>query len=88
MKKTTKKFDYIVDLTKIEHLSDIAPTFALAKHSAHLPLTDEELTDICIAVLDEFRPKVTVAYVCECKCNQKKPNIFKRFWNWLRGKKN
>ena len=86
MKKTTKKFDYIVDLTKIEHLSEIAPTFALAKHSAHLPLTDEELADICIAVLDEFQPKVTVAYVC--KCNQKKPNIFKRFWNWLRGKKN
>ena len=77
MKKKTFKPSYVVDLDEIETLADIPVVFALAKHNAHLALTDEELQDI----IDAATPKITFIY-CKCECAKKKP-WYKRFWNWL-----
>lgn len=86
MKKISKKqkYSYIVDLRNIKTLSDIAPMWAFAKHEAGLALSDEELSDICAYVYDEFMPKITVVIneKCGCKCCKNTP-WYKRFWNWL-----
>jgi len=74
------KPSYIVDLDEIETLSDIAVTFALAKHNAGLPLTDEDLTDIIEYAVKYARPLV---FICECKCEKKTP-WYKRLWNKLK----
>ena len=80
MKKIAKKkYSYVVDLDKIEVLSDIAPAFALAKHNAGLALTNDELADICTYMIDMFGPKI---YVVNCECKKKQP-WYKRFWHWL-----
>ena len=81
MKKIAKKkYSYIVNLDNIEVLDDIAPVFALAKHKAGLALTDDELADICVYMIDAFGPRVCVV---NCACGKKKLPWYKRFWRWL-----
>lgn len=82
-KKTTKKVKpvYTVDLRDIETLSDIDLVFGVAKHDAHLPLTDNELK----AIIEEFGTKITFVY-CDSSCKKKKLPWYKRFWNWIRRK--
>lgn len=88
MKKSTKEFKptYVVNIDEIEYLEDIPSVWALAKQDAGLPLTDEELTDICVRVCREMRPIITVVG-CNCDCVTKKEPWYKRFWNWLTRKK-
>lgn len=86
--KKTKNPSYIVDLTKVTHLEDIDVAFGLAKHNAGLAISDEELAAIILDVYKKFGPKITIVNCdCEYPKPKKKSNIFKRFWNWLRGKK-
>lgn len=87
MKKTKKEFkpSYIVNLDEIEHLDDIALVFALAKHNAGLPLTDQDLWDIIDHVAYNVRPHICI---CNCICTMKKKlPWYKRFWRWLTRKK-
>ena len=82
MRKIAKqKYSYVVDLSTIETLEDVAPMWAFAKHKAGLALTDDELAEICAYTYREIGPKVTVVKMCECKC--KKQPWYKRFWHWL-----
>lgn len=86
MKKTnkTKKYDYVVDLSKIKTLSDVYPCWAFTRHRAGLVLSDEELADICLEVMYETYPiccvPVTVNWV---ELETKKTPWYKRAWNWL-----
>lgn len=52
MKKNTKKYIYVVDITEIETLGDIDVVFALAKQNAGLHITDEELMDIVMYAVE------------------------------------
>ena len=84
MKKTTKKFKptYLVELDNIKVLDDIDFEWAMAKHEAHLALTDDEL----VAIVERARMKVFVVFG---QCNvtpKKKAPWYKRFWKWLRRK--
>lgn len=86
MKKIKKqKYSYIVDMSEIESLDDIAVVFALSKHNAGLTLSDNELFDIIEWTALKCAPVIKVCLVdCTCKCakEEKKP-WYKRFWNWL-----
>lgn len=88
-KKTSKvkstTVDYIVDLRNIESAQDVYLAFAVAKINAHL--TQNELD----AFVDTIQPKFYIvhgprpAVITEPNA-EKKPNIFKRVWNWITGK--
>lgn len=86
-KKTSKvkstTVDYIVDLRNIESAQDVYLAFAVAKINAHL--TQNELD----AFVDTIQPKFYIVYGSEPTEEvepKKKPNIFKRVWNWITGK--
>lgn len=89
-KKTSKvkstTVDYIVDMRGIESAQDAYLAFALAKINAHL--TQPELD----AFIDAVRPKFYIMYgpqpavIADKHTSGKKPNIFKRVWNWITGK--
>ena len=86
-KKTSKvkstTVDYIVDLRNIESAHDVYLAFAAAKINAHL--TQNELD----AFVDTIQPKFYIVYGSEPTEEvepKKKPNIFKRVWNWITGK--
>lgn len=86
-KKTSKvkstTVDYIVDLRNIESAQDVYLAFAAAKINAHL--TQNELD----AFIDTIQPKFYIVYEAEPTKDvepKKKPNIFKRVWNWITGK--
>lgn len=89
MKKISKTYrpSYIVDIRDIEHLDDIAITFTLAKHNAGLPLNDEDIMNIVDHVVSNIQPEVCIYNIECCECEVRKP-WYKRFWNWLTGKKN
>ena len=87
-KKVSKKsttVDYLVDLTNAQTAEDVYLSFALAKVDGNF--TQNEVN----ALTDTITPKIYIVYENECKCDccekpVKKPNIFKRFWNWVTGK--
>lgn len=87
-KKITTKPDYIVDVTKCETLDDVKLAFATAKKNAGVPLTDENIQAFIDNAISNIKPIVCAAVIDVEIEEKKKPNIFKRFWNWLRGKKN
>lgn len=84
-KVTSTTVDYIVDMRGVECAQDAYLAFALAKINAHL--TQPEFD----AFVDAVRPKFYIMYgprpavITESKA-EKKPNIFKRVWNWITGK--
>ena len=78
VKSTT--VDYIVDLTNAQSAQDAYLAFAVAKLNAYL--TQAELD----AFLDEVTPKIYICFDNTPKKAEKKPNIFKRVWNWITGK--
>lgn len=84
-KKTnkTKKYDYVVNLSKIKHIDDINPCWAFARHRAGLPLSDDELADICMSVLEDIVPPVIAINICNCEDTTKNTPWYKRVWNWL-----
>lgn len=84
--RTSKKsttVDYIVDITNAQSAADVYKTIAAAK------LSQFEMN----ALIEDVTPQIYIVYekcAC-CNCEQqpgieKKPNIFKRFWNWVTGK--
>lgn len=80
VKKSTT-VDYIVDITNAQSAADVYLTIAAAK------LSQNEFD----VLADRVAPQVTFQIVqCPCHCVdklvEKKPNIFKRFWNWVTGK--
>ena len=81
VKKSTT-VDYIVDITNAQSAADVYKTMAAAK------LSQFELN----ALVEDLTPQIYIVYEtcpCNCACQQKaakKPNIFKRFWNWVTGK--
>lgn len=85
-KVTSTTVDYIVDMRGVECAQDAYLAFALAKINAHL--TQPELD----AFIDAVRPKFYIMYGPQPAVNvdrattNKKPNIFKRVWNWITGK--
>lgn len=79
-KTKTKKFDLDIDLTDAETAFDVYKIFGEAKINKYL--TDTEINN------------VTSTSLLKCVCTisgtivpEKKPNIFKRFWNWITRKK-
>ncbi len=88
-KKTNKvkstTVDYIVDMRGVECAQDAYLAFALAKIDAHL--TQPEFDAFIDAVRPKFYiisgPQPAVKYA---EPETKKPNIFKRVWNWITGK--
>lgn len=87
MKKTTKKttknvvnnYDVIVNVEDMTCANDVYYAIALAKIEKYF--TYNELK----ALMDNVRPEFTVCFCDKCPfCHEeKKPNIFKRFWNWI-----
>jgi len=80
---------YTVDITDCENIEEFALAFAIAKHNAGLPLTDRNLLNVCSFVMDmtiaEWNKHPKIIFVCDI-CKKKKP-WYKRFWNWLFGRK-
>ena len=82
MNKIKKNFvqSYTVDMTDAYTVEDLKAAFALGKHNAQIPLTNEELFTIINYTIDQIPT--------ECICNidvyevVKKP-WYKRFWNWM-----
>ena len=90
--KTTKKAAkpaYTVDLTDVQDAGDAYAAFGWAKINAYL--TNSEIDAVAEEIAQSVAPKF---FFCECtgecplcKKSAKKPNIFKRFWNWITRKK-
>lgn len=93
-----KKFkpSYIVDMTKCEDTLDMIVAIAYAKIDANVAITRDELDAVIIlnaydlkdyieATADKFSEMIinTLNKCVEKKEPKKKPNIFKRFWNWM-----
>lgn len=78
-KKSTKKFTpaITVDLTNCTSAADVYYAFAKAKMNKHLMHSEIE------SFVNHTSYPVYITVYEECKCNVKKPNVFKRFWNWL-----
>ena len=78
-KKNTKKVkvDFVVDLTNCSDTSDAYYEFAKAKMAKYFTIPE-------IEVIKERNKQYIYMFVeHSCECEPKKPNIFKRFWNWL-----
>ena len=93
-----KKFkpSYIVDITKCEDTLDMIVAIAYAKTDANVAITRDELDAVIIlnaydlknfveATAVKFSEMIinTLNKCVEKKEPKKKPNIFKRFWNWM-----
>lgn len=84
IKSTT--VDYLVDLTSAQSAADVFLAFAEAKANANF--TQNEFD----ALMNTLRPQIYIVYPehVDLKVENtepvKKPNIFKRAWNWLTGK--
>lgn len=93
-----KKFkpSYIVDITKCEDTLDMIVAIAYAKIDANVAITRDELDAVRVlsaydlknfveATADKFSEMIisTLNKCVEKKEPKKKPNIFKRFWNWI-----
>lgn len=85
IKNTKKKFTpaYTVDITNCTDAFDVLVAFGLAKQSAGLAITDDELQ----AIVDEFGSTTIInecpvtVHVCECK---KHIPWYKRLWNRIK----
>ena len=93
-----KKFkpSYIVDITKCEDTLDMIVAIAYAKIDANVAITRDELDAVIVlsaydlknfveATVVKFSEMIinTLNKCVEKKEPKKKPNIFKRFWNWM-----
>lgn len=98
--KTAKKISkplYTVDLTDIDNELDVHQAFAIARFEAGVGLSESDRGLVIGAVIDQVIEEisdivancgniiVTVSKSIEEK-EAKKPNIFRRFWNWVTGK--
>ena len=93
-----KKFkpSYIIDITKCEDTLDMIVAIVYAKVDANVAITRDELDAMMFLTaynlknyIDEVADKYsemiidTLNKCVEKKEPKKKPNIFKRFWNWM-----
>ena len=93
-----KKFkpSYIIDITKCEDTLDMIVAIVYAKVDANVAITRDELDAMMFLTaynlknyIDEVADKYsemiidTLNKCVENKEPKKKPNIFKRFWNWM-----
>lgn len=93
-----KKFkpSYIIDITKCEDTLDMIVAIVYAKVDANVAITRDELDAMMFLTaynlknyIDETADKYsemiidTLNKCVENKEPKKKPNIFKRFWNWM-----
>lgn len=93
-----KKFkpSYIIDITKCEDALDMIVAIAYAKVDANVAITRDELDAVIILsaydlkdyvneMADKYSEMIinTLNKCVEKKEPKKKPNIFKRFWNWM-----
>lgn len=83
-KRMKKKFKpmFTADITACNDEKEIVTAFAEAKVDAGLPITRNEY-DTCMS---NAQPIYKAVINVQCAC-EKKPNVFKRFWNWLTRKK-
>lgn len=87
VKKTTKKTvkpDFAIDINNATGAGDIYAALGWAKIDKYL--TGSEINAVLSEIQDELSPRIVVCNCTKCTCC-KKPNIFKRFWNWLTRKK-
>lgn len=95
-------YTYIVNLTDCVDGCDVLNAFAEAKIKANVPINTTEYNacivnaiETTISIVGDIASAVegivnTVVDACEktkIKSETKKPNIFKRFWNWMTNKK-
>lgn len=93
-----KKFkpSYIVDITKCEDTLDMIVAIAYAKIDANVAITRDELNAVIVLSVYDLKNFVEATAVkfsemvintlnkcAEKKEPKKKPNVFKRFWNWM-----
>lgn len=95
MKKKFKPV-YIVDVTDCTNDRSIVVAFVEAKVNAGLPITEDELYSVVCDHVDEvltyavdlaaqtIPTKIELVNIHKA---EKKPNVFKRFWNWITRKK-
>lgn len=99
--KVTKKLvkakepAFIVDLTSAETPAEVFAQFGFAKQKAGLPMSDTEFNAIieiaclttCRDVTNSILGNIKIPVYVQPIKPEKKPNIFRRFWNWLTGRK-
>lgn len=95
MKKKFKPV-YTVDVTNCTDERGIIVAFVEAKVKAGLPITEEELNAVIFDYSTDAAEYTTylltsmipikIEYKNTSKVD-KKPNVFKRFWNWITRKK-
>lgn len=95
------KVAYIVDITRCNNVKEVALEMAIAKQEAGVPLNCNDVAIICDKAIDDYTDILNEVGVinkkdgiifpadveCVCEKPKKKGNIFKRFWNWLLGRK-
>jgi hypothetical protein len=91
---------FIADLTEAKSARDAYVAFGLAKQGAGLPMTDAEFDAIinttvevcanaCVDSLCACSKEIKVnaddkVVISKNGVEVKKPNVFRRFWNWLK----
>lgn len=87
-KKQTKPA-FVVDITNANTVQDVACAIANAKLDAGIMLTKENINALINDAVDkyatEYIPDCVFIYDC-CNWSKKTP-WYKRFWNWLIGRK-
>lgn len=86
-KKTTKKYDYIVNISDANSANDIYLATAIAKIDK--TLTYDEIISLVNAIQDTVISDVSVTFVNATKnCDTKKPkkSWFRRILDWIKGK--
>lgn len=82
MKNTKNKIDLHVDLTEVDNAHDVYVQFAIAKFLNILTVT--EINNwMNRSIENTFR----ICSMFENIQHEKKPNVVKRFWNWITSKK-
>lgn len=86
-RSTAKKTapEYKVNLTEAKTPTDVYVAFGVAKLEAGSPISrvefdamvQEALTSTFVAMSEDIK-----TIVCQ-HCHAHKPNVFKRFWNWV-----
>lgn len=91
-KKNNKKPVFVISINDTDTVEDILATVAYAKAKNGVALDKAEFNTLvktiaeCIFDIFDSVLESTIAMLeaeCEPPVKEKKPNIFKRFWNWL-----
>lgn len=91
-KKNNKKPVFVISINDTDTVEDILATVAYAKAKNGVALDKAEFNTLvktiaeCIFDIFDSVLESTITMLeaeCETPVKEKKPNIFKRFWNWL-----